>query len=580
MRRMMRLGVSAAMLIGFASCSSTDPGSLITGSAAKASGRANSSLSGNYLAARHASRNRDAASAEVFYARAMDKDPENKNIRLRSFLLAVTSGNMAKASKLAKEVIKDDAANRAARLVLALGEIRAGRYAQARKWLEVKKATSHELASTLLTAWAWQGEGETDKAIKALKLLEATRAFSYFENYHLALVLNFTGKTEETEKRFKAAYDTSGGALRVALNYGNFEERRGNLAAARKIYNEFIKTVSRHPLMLAALKNAGKVKNPPPLLKTPQQGAAEALYGIASQLSSTAGADLAVLYLQLALYVNPDFPMARLLLADIYENRKDPARALSAYNKIDANSPLRMEADIQAALNLDRMNRTNEARRRLKKIIRAHPNELRPRIALGNMLRGRQRYAEAKLSYSRAIEMVKTPDKSHWRLFYNRGICNERIKLWDLAEKDLKMALKLNSEQPLVLNYLGYSWIERKKNLKQAMDMIRKAVDLRPNDGFIIDSLGWAHFQLGEWEDAVKNLERAVELEPDDPVINDHLGDAYWRAGRELEARFQWSHARDMKPQPDVLKKIEAKLKSGLTEPRQKNASTGASDGG
>jgi len=561
------------MLIGFASCSGTDPGGLlITGSTAKASGRANSSLSGNYLAARQASRDRDAASAEIFYARAMSQDPGNKDIRLRSFLLAVTSGNMPKAKMLAKAVIKDDPDNRAARLVLALGELKAGRYKKAREWLEVKNAASHELASTLLTAWSWQGEGNIDEAVRILKRLEATRAFSYFENYHMALVKSFAGDTDEIEKRFRSAYVSSGGSLRVVLNYGNFEERRGKVEAARKLYKDFIRTVSRHPLVLAALKKAGKTKKPELLIKTAQQGAAEALYGIASQLSSSAGADLATLYLQLALYVNPDFPLARLLLADIYENHKDPARALGAYNQIDADSPLRMEADIQAALNLDRMNRTNEARRRLKKIIRAYPDELRPKIALGNMLRGRQRYAEAKLSYSRAIASIKKPEKSHWRLFYNRGVCNERTRNWDAAEKDLKMALKLNPDQPLVLNYLGYSWVERKKNLKQAMDMIRKAVDLRPNDGFIIDSLGWAHYQLGEWKQAVRKLERAVELQPDDPVINDHLGDAYWRAGRELEARFQWTHARDMKPRPDVLKKIEAKLKSGLTAPKQKNA--------
>ncbi len=571
--------MTAAILTGFASCSSLDGGMLVTGSTAKTSTQNDASLSGNYLAARHAGRNRDAKAAQIFYARALKQDPGNKEIRLRSFLLAVTSGEMKKAIRLAEMVARDDADNRAARLVLALRAIREKKYARAREWLNSSKPSSHELASILLMAWIWQGEGQSEKAIETLKTLKDTPAFAFYQNYHMALIETLAGQLKAAEKHYKAAYKASGGSLQITLNYGRFEERRGNIDAARKLYSDFLKNISRHPLMLAAQRNAGKNKNAPPLIATASEGSAEALYGIAAQLSNTAGADLATLYLQLALYLKPDFSLARLQLADIYENHKKPALALAAYDKVNVTSPLRMEAEIQAALNLDRLNKTNKARRRLKQIIAANPGELRPKIALANMLRGRQRYAEAKLIYSRAIAAIKNPDKSHWRLFYNRGVCNERIKEWDLAEKDLKKALELNSEQPLVLNYLGYSWIERKKNLHEAMKMIKKAVSLRPNDGFIIDSLGWAHYQLGQWKEAVKNLERAVELQPDDPVINDHLGDAYWQVGRKLEARFQWTHARDMKPQADVLKKIEAKLKYGLIEPASKNSVSSENDG-
>jgi Flp pilus assembly protein TadD len=161
---------------------------------------------------------------------------------------------------------------------------------------------------------------------------------------------------------------------------------------------------------------------------------------------------------------------------------------------------------------------------------------------------------------------VSKLERQHWTLFYFRGICYERAKQWGNAEADLKKALELYPDQPHVLNYLGYSWIDQHVNLDDGMRMIKRAVEQRPDDGYIVDSLGWAYYRLGNYEEAVKNLDRAVELKPTDPTINDHLGDAYWKVGRVLEARFQWSHARDLKPEPDELKKIEDKIKLGMPE--------------
>ncbi len=168
------------------------------------------------------------------------------------------------------------------------------------------------------------------------------------------------------------------------------------------------------------------------------------------------------------------------------------------------------------------------------------------------------------MSIPRPSTASQSPGRQHWTLFYFRGICLERTKDWPRAEKDLEKALELFPEQPQVLNYLGYSWVDQGLYLDKALKMIRRAVELRPNDGYIVDSLGWAYFRLGRYDESTSELERAIELKPEDPVINDHLGDSYWKVGRELEARFQWTHARDNKPEPEDLTKIEEKLKSGL----------------
>ncbi len=555
--------VSAAALCG---CAGGGDGFLITGSTAKTSEAPKASLFGNYLAARHAGRNRDMDAATVFYSRALKQDPDNKEILLRTFLLELSAGNIGKAASLSRKVIKNQPDNRAARMVLALQAFGRQDYAKAREWLESDgPAEVSELAAILISAWAWQGEGQTDEALKTLRQLEDTPAFNYFQSFHTALIADLAGRDKLAHENYETAYELSGGSLRAVQAFGLFEERRGRGKAALLLYNDLLQRHNQNPLIRKAAQRA-KTGGPAPaaMITSASEGAAEALYGIASQLSKGSGADLARIYLQLALYIRPEFSLGQLLLADIYENHKNIRKALGAYDRVGADSPLRMEADILAAISLDRLGKTDEAVARLKEVIESYPGKLRPVIALGNLLRGRQKYSKAEPYYSQAIGMIGTPAKEHWRLFYSRGVCFERMGQWPNAETDLKQALKLNPNQPLALNYLGYSWIERRRHLDKAMTMIRKAVHLRPNDGFIIDSLGWAHFQLGQWKEAVKNIERAVELQPDDAVINDHLGDAYWRAGRHLEARFQWSHAKEMKPDAKVLARIEHKLQHGL----------------
>ena len=288
------------------------------------------------------------------------------------------------------------------------------------------------------------------------------------------------------------------------------------------------------------------------------------LYGLGAALGRRGGEDLGLVYLQLALYLTPQHPLALLSLADLYESLKKPELAIKIYEQVPVSSPLRRNAEIQLAINLDTVERTEEAKVRLDKLIADSPKDLEAIMALGNIQRARKQYAECAESYGKGIATIAKPEKANWLIFYFRGICNERTKNWTGAEADLKKALELFPDQPHVLNYLGYSWVDQGVNLDDGMKMIRRAVEQRPDDGYIVDSLGWAHFRLGNFEEATKHLERAIELKPEDPTINDHLGDCYWKIGRILEAQFQWAHARDLKPDPDELKKIEEKLRVGL----------------
>jgi tetratricopeptide (TPR) repeat protein len=366
--------------------------------------------------------------------------------------------------------------------------------------------------------------------------------------------------------RLERAYQLDPTAIRTADAYGRWLSKTGDRDGAKKLYENFLKVVPTHPMALEALAELKAGKTLAPMVRTPAAGAGEALYGLGTALGRQGGEDIGLIYLQLAIYLDPNHPLALVSLADLYESMKKPELAVQVYDRMPANSPLKRNADIQRALNLEIMKKPDEAKKQLDQLVAKDPKDTQALIALGNVLRSRKEYKEAVGIYTKAIALIKEPTRRNWSVFYFRGICEERAKDWPSAEKDLQKALELYPDQPAVLNYLGYSWVEQGINLDKAIKMIRRAVELQPNDGYIVDSLGWAQYKLGHYQEASDALERAIELKPEDPVINDHLGDIYWKVGRELEARFQWRHARDNNPEPEDLVRIEDKLKNGLKD--------------
>jgi tetratricopeptide (TPR) repeat protein len=525
------------------------------------------SPSGSYLAARHAGAERDASAAAAHYRAALRADPRNSELLDRAFLAVLADGEVEEAVKLADRILQLDKNDRIARLVVGVRTLKQKQYQSARQHLAQSiRGPITDLAATLLSAWTLQGTNEASKAVEAIDRLAGPDWYGIFKDLHAGLILEAAGNKKEAGKRFERAYKLDSTALRVVQAYGSWLSRNGSKEEAAKVFQAFDDVLPRHPLIaeaLDAIKNGEKL---PPLVDNPQAGAAEVFYGLGASLGRRGGEDLGLVYLQLALYLTPNHPLALLSLADLYEGVKKPQLAIKIYERVPANSPLRRNAQIQLAINLDGLDRTEEAKKHLDKLIGDNPKDLEAALALGNILRGRKQFAECADVYSKGIATIDKPEKANWLVFYFRGICYERSKQWSKAEADLKVALDLFPDQPHVLNYLGYSWIDQHVNFDDGMRMIRRAVEQRPDDGYIVDSLGWAHYRMGNYEDAVKQLERAVELKPEDPTINDHLGDAYWRIGRELEAKFQWSHARDLKPEAEELPKIEQKLRSGLAE--------------
>jgi tetratricopeptide (TPR) repeat protein len=541
------------------------------------------SASGTYLAARHAGTERDSALAAAYYRAALKSDPKNAELLERTFLSVLADGEVDETVKYAERLTQIDRGHRIARLVLGIRALKQKQYQAARQHLSQSiRGPIADLTATLLSAWTLYGSSDARTAIETIDRLTGPDWYALFKDLHAGLILDLAGNRKEAGKRLERAYKLDPNQLRSVEAYGSWVSRNPGKDEALKIFQSFDKVLPRHPLITEAIGDLNDGEKLSPLVDSPQAGAAEALYQLGATLGRQGGEELGIVYLQLAIYLDPGQPLPLLSLADLFETLKKPQLAIKAYQKVPEDSPLRRNAEIQLATNLDALDRTDEAKKRLDKLISENPKDVEAIMALGNIQRGRKQFAECAQTYGRGIDTIAKPEKQHWLIFYFRGICNERDKQWVRAEADLKRALELYPDQPHVLNYLGYSWIDQGINLDEGMRMIKRAVDQRPDDGYIVDSLGWAYFRINNYEEATKNLERAVELKPEDPTINDHLGDAYWKIGRTLEATFQWSHARDLSTDPDDLKKIEEKLKSGLldetsaaTEAAKKKAGNG-----
>ena len=524
------------------------------------------SPAGNYLAALVAGAERDTTAASTYFQEALRFDPRNAQLIERAFVAALSNGSMPDAFRLAERLLAREPTNSLAQLTLGVKALKNKQYSSARSFFAKSTSTrERDITATLLTAWSYAGAGDGKRALDIIDKLPGDN-FSVFRDYHAGLIADVVNNAPEAAKRMKAAYNAEKTTLRLVDAYGRFMSHHGDQTEAQRAYQAFDDLLPRHPVITAALADLKSGKSLDPLVRNAEGGAAEVLYGLGSAGSRETDKLPAMIYLRLALYLTPGNALAIISLADMYDSQKQHERAIDAYELVADTSPLRANADIQTALTLEILGRTDAALKQLTAIVEKHPSDAEALNALGNLQRSRKQYAEAATSYSRLIETIKTPGKGDWPNFYNRGIAYERSKQWPLAEADFKKALELSPDQPLILNYLGYSWIDQGINLDEGFRMLRRAVDQKPDDGYVIDSLGWAFYKLGRYDEAVTELERAIDKKSSDPVINDHLGDAYYRVGRKLEAGFQWNHARDLKPEPDDLAVILKKIATGTLE--------------
>lgn len=560
-----RIAIVLGLGLALAGCASSRPAPR---SDAAVAGKENAigSPFGAYLAARHAQITRDNRQAADLYARALAFEPDSPELLRRTFGIMASEGRIDEAAVLAERLKKHDINVQMASLVLAIHAAKAEHYGRTEAELEtLPESGFNNFISPLLRAWAKAARGDIPGALKTLAVMEATRGFESFAHLHAALILDLADDRPAALARYNKALETSGGGLvRAVQAAASFFARNGQVSRAKELYQALEADNPESGWGRLGLTQLAAGVPTERMVKNPQEGMAEALFDLAGLLHQQNLDEIAFVLGRLALYMQPDLEIASLLVADILESSGQGERAVAIYESLPKDSPYNWASRLRAAAVLDDLGRTDAAVARLAAMAEEQPKRIDALVAMGDILRSHERFHEAVIAYDRALARVSKLDRRHWAVLYARGISLERTKQWDRAEADFLKALEFNPDQPYVLNYLGYSWVERGVHLDQALKLIEKAVKLRPEDGYIVDSMGWVLYRLGQYDNAVSNLERAAELRPQDPVINDHLGDAYWRVGRHMEARFQWRRALSLKPEEALSRTIEAKIERGL----------------
>ena len=522
---------------------------------------------GSYLAARHARRHHDTAAAQVYFDRALSDRPASAELLDAALTSTLAERDMAAAEALARRLVVAAPDNALARVALATVHTVAGDPAAAVIEIDAMPPAGINLyVAPLLRAWSLVEQGDMDGALAALRPLAARSVFAGARDYHAGLIADLAGRPAAAEPAFAGALSAPrGGSLRAVLTVGNFFRRHGRDDEARAVYDAFLDENPGTTFLDRAYRrlDSGAAPAPPPVANA-RDGYAEALFTVAASLSGENAPEIARIHAQLCLAVRPGHDSCRMLLGDLYAQVERHAEAEAAYNAVAADSPLKWALRLRAANMLAELGRIDTAAERLRAMAQERPERPDPLIALADMMLREERYTEASDAYGRALARIPALESRHWVLLHARGMALERSQQWESAERDFLRALELQPDQPLVLNYLGYSWVEMGRNYDRARAMIEKAVEQRPNDGYIVDSLGWVLYRLGEYDEAADHLERAATLRPGDPVILDHFGDSLWRVGRRTEARFQWRRALTFEPETELEAALRDKIENGL----------------
>ena len=539
---------------------------------ADAGPRPSAAALGHYLAARTAQFANDIDGAATHYAQALEADPENLMLMRRAYYYLTADGRFDEAVAVARHTLQADPEDDFAPLLMASAAMRDGRFADALETLKTLKPEGlNGLLQPLMAAWAaLAAERGLDAATPLLEPARRLTSARGLVDLHAALLAHVAGRPEDASRRLDAYLDDGPPqnvrpleltlALLVALD--RTEDAQALLGALTK--SASLPVTAR---TMAARLKAGQTDAITLPVDSARAGFAEALYHIGLVLNQGQGSDTAIVLMRLAMAVKPDFARAGLAIAETLRRMERFAAANSqVLESLDAagDQDLDYLRRLYRAENLEHLDRIDEALTLYDALAEAYPDRVDPLVDKGDLLRRDERYMASAEAYAAALTRMDETDALLWPVLYRRGIALERAGAWDEAEADFLRALDLEPDQADVLNYLGYSWLDRGEHIERAVEMVREAVRQRPDDGYIVDSLGWGYYLLGRYEDAVRELERAVELRPQDPTINDHLADAYWRVGRRAEARFQWERALSLEPEPDQIEAITRKLEDGL----------------
>ena len=523
---------------------------------------------GKYLAGRLAQNIQDPRAAIEFYRAALESDPSNLDIQIRVFSILVSEGRIHEALPIAQKLASLESRRVSlATLLLVLREVRQKNYDEAINQLNsLPDEGFAAFTLPLLKAWVLAGQKKYAESLTVLKNRMSNPGVVALFGPHAALILERSGDLAAAEAQFQDALKNFRrvglGMTRIA---GSFYERIGKADEARELYEAFLRNQPGSPLFDLAMSRVNESPPKSPTRLAVVEGIAEALFSLSRSIQRQNPME-ALIFSRLAIYTNPNFSIAKLRLGDALLREDRVEDGITVYESIASDPDYGWAARLRIARSYNFLDQIEKGAAILKKMAAERKDRIDALVTLGDIYRRRMKYQEAADAFNAAKKRVPVFEERHWQLLYWNAASHERLKKWPVAERDFLKALELRPNEPTILNYLGYSWVEQGKHLDRARRMIENAVRQLPQAGYIVDSLGWVQYRLGDIEGAVKNLERAVLLSPGDPTINEHLGDAYWKAGRKLEAGFQWEKALSLEPEKDQIPAITRKLKKGLPD--------------
>jgi tetratricopeptide (TPR) repeat protein len=520
---------------------------------------------GAYLAAQVAAGQSDYAAAARYFERLVAEGETSPELLEAGLIAEIGRGALPAALPIAERLVNIEEPSKIAPLLLVAEPVKSGDFATAQARLDAA-GEGWLIGPDLMRGWLLVGQGQMSEAMKAFDAALTEPGLESFAAYHKALALAMVGDFEGADALLSSEAGqkvliTRRGVLAHVQVLSQLERDADAIALIDKVFSN---SVDAEIAALRGRLEAGEVLDFT-LVNDAREGVAELYHSIGSALVGEMPEGFSLLFSRIASWLRPDLSDAALVSAALLESLGQHDLAIAAYAEVLPESPAFASAEIGRAEALIAADRSEAAIEVLENLTRTQGDQAGVWISLGDTLRREDRFPEAAKAYDKAIDLLGDPQPDDWFVWYARAIAEERSDQWDKAEVGFRKALELNPGQPSVLNYLGYSYVEKQENFDEALKMIEQAVAARPDAGYIVDSLGWALYRLGRYEEAVVHMERAVELEAVDPVVNDHLGDVYWAVGRKREAEFQWKRALSFGPGDDLeVERVRRKLELGL----------------
>ena len=528
---------------------------------------------GTYLAARVAHLRQDLNTAADYYIKSIKLGADNPEIISRTYVLLTSEGRIDEAAEYAKKAREQGDNGNFIHFVVMTDELNKGNYDKALESLEnIKDKAYQESILPLFESWIYAGSGKPEEALAAMDKLKKDKSLVSLYYMHSGMLNDYLGNQEDAAK----AFDTVVNNENLELSYrslqiiSNFYIRSGRKNEAAELVKKYYDKNFQARMLFELYQNIqnADLKATAKMIDTPQKGEAEALFNIGTIFRGYQS-DISQIFTALALYLNPQHDVALISMADLLENSQRYDDAIAKYNQISPQSPVYFMAQLKVASIYMVKKDNQKALKKLENLLEQYPDDYQILFNLGEVNRVMNQQKDAIKYYNKALKVAPKAVKKDWTVYYALGMAYERNGQWKKAEEVLQKALEVSNRHPFVLNYLGYSWLQHNENSNEALYMIFEAYRQNPEDGHIMDSLGWALYRMGKYEDAIKVLERAAEYLPGNAIVCDHLGDAYWLVGRKDEARFQWQHALTLKEDAEELNKevIRQKITRGIQAP-------------